>query len=484
MVQAADELLGALDDCDALLELATTRPLDQVRWTVPQLALLECTDQYAMLRTGTQFGKTWSGAGETIYRCLGRHPFKDVRPGPIEAWIVCKSWSQSIAIQKKLWTLLPKDEIDPETSFSDKNGFAGVQKAVVFLNGSIIRIKTVGQDVLDLESATIHFVWIDEPLGDEGIFGALQSRLRRTGGDILFTMTPATTGDLTWLRKLTEQDPPIVRDLHFKMEPANFIPVGATEPLCTEDGVPMDAAWCAAEREKTLPWQRGVRCDGEWEYALQGKAFEAFDRARHVVRDLAGTFPPDRVLQVSLGIDYGEDALRTCGVLVYVDASTKYPRIYVMGEYAPDHGTTIEIDAAGLLEVLAVNGDRWTDLDYVWADKKYEGKATRKNAKVLGEAVANELGVTGDLRPVIRVAKRGLKRDHLWPSVRFLHEAMIRPGHFYVDASCTWLVEALEKWGGGEKEIYKDILDALRYSLRHLWGPMQTGQSRVLRRRM
>ena len=402
------------------------------------------------------------------YRCTGVHPFKTVRPPPIEVWIVCKSWSQSIAIQKKLWALLPKDEIAPDTEFSPKNGFAGVQKAVVFKNGSIIRIKTIGQDTLDLESATIHLVWIDEPLGDEETFGALQARLRRTGGEIMLTMTPATTGDLSWLRKLCDDN--TVRDLHFTMEPANFIPVGSDRPLKTEDGVPMDAAWIEAERTKTLSWMRGVRCDGDWEYASINKAFEAFHRGRHVIPNLATSGLLSKQVEVNTGIDYGEDALRTCGMLVYVDRSGTYPRIFVMGEYVPQQGTTMETDADGLLDMLARCGDKWSTQDHVWADKRYEGRTTKKNARALSEAVARRLAITGELKPTIRVAKRGLKRDHLWASIRWLHEAMLRPGHFYVDESCAWLIEALEKWKGGEKEIYKDVIDALRYALRHLWG--------------
>jgi hypothetical protein len=499
---AFDEGLdGILDVCDAMIEEAATHPLDQVRWTVPQLALLRCVDAYFQLRTGNQFGKTWAGCAEVIWRCEGKHPYKAVRVGPIEAWILCKSWSQSIAIQKKLWTLMPKDAVVPETSFSEKNGFAGVQKAVVFKNGSVIRIKTIGQDTLELESATIHYVWIDEPLGDEGTFSALQMRLRRTGGHICITQTPAiTNGDLTWLRKLCESG--TIRDMQFKMEAANFLPEGASLPLKTEatpedpEGRYMDAAWCEEERAKTLAWQRGVRCDGEWEYGTTGAALEAFSRGRHVRRILPAAAIPEgvdvpanvvvlpRTVELSTGLDYGEDALRTCGVLVYVDASGLYPRLFVMSEYVPETGTTVEMDAEGLIEMLARVGDAWADLDHAWADKAYEGKTTRKNAKVLSTALARRLGLTGEIKPAIKVAKRGLQKEHKWSSVRWLHEAMIREDHFYVDEGCAWLIQALEKWDGTDKSMWKDVIDALRYALRHLWGASAGGPAtgRVLQR--
>jgi len=76
-----------------------------------------------------------------------------------------------------------------------------------------------------------------------------------------------------------------------------------------------------------------------------------------------------------------------------------------------------------------------------------------------------------------------LKKDHFWPSVRWIHEAMIRPGHFYVDESCVWLIEALEKWDGTSTSKYKDVIDALRYALRHLWGGHTGAPARVLQRK-
>ncbi|HYF52762.1 MAG TPA: terminase family protein [Salinarimonas sp.] len=488
--------LAALRALQGLRQRAQVRPLDQVRWTPPQFALIRSRHPFNLLRTGNQFGKTWSGCAEVIWRCLGQHPYKPVRSGPIEAWVICKSWSQSIAIQAKLWALLPKDQIAADTKFNRKTGFAGVQKAVEFRNGSVLRIKTIGQDTLDLESATLQYVWIDEPLGDAETFSALQMRLRRTGGHMTITMTPATSGDLTWLRELVDASPPKVRDLHFRMEPQNFIPEGATVPLRTEptpenpQGELMDAGWIEREIEKTLPHQRGVRCHGEWEYATVGKVFDSFDRNKHVrdLRDRNGTLRPELLprakLETNVGIDYGEEALRTCGVEVYADTSGAYPRLVVVGEYAPTEGTTVDMDVDGLLAMLAANGDTWRNVDHAWADKRYEGRTTRKNAREYERVICRRLALAGELRPSIRVAKKGLGRDHKWPSVRWLHEAMIRPGHFIVDASCVWLIEALEKWEGGDSEIYKDILDALRYACRHLWGPRPGAPGRVLRRRV
>ena len=475
--------LDLVETAEDLSDKAALRPLDHVAWTPPQTALLRCADRYVQLRTGNQFGKTWVGAAEAHFHCLGRHPFKVVPEGPIEAWVLCHSWSQSVAIQKKLWQLASQDELEPGQSFDPVNGFRGKSPALRYKNGSVLRIKTVGMDTMDLESATVHYIWIDEPLGNEQIFGALLLRLRRTGGRIVITMTPATTGDLTWLRERCESGQ--ITDLHFRMEPSAFIPDGATQPLRTEDGRPMDAAWIEEEIQNTPSYQRGVRCHGEWEFTATDKALEAFHRAKHVIPDIydSDVLPRDRDLELCIGIDYGEDALRTCGVLLYVDTSGLYPRIFCMAEYAPEMATTIDMDAAGLLSMLAATGHNWIDATHVWADKRYEGRSTVKSAKRLEIALARQMSLDGELKPKPRVAKRGLKNDHLWPSIKWIHECMIRPGHFYVDGHCEHLIRSLETWDGKAKHPAKDIIDALRYALRHHWGKRQARAGRVLHRR-
>lgn len=479
---ASSPLAAALTLATDLLDSTSQNVLGYTRWTPPQLAFLRSTSSRKLLRTGNQFGKTWCGAAEALYRCQGEHPHKTVRQGPIETWVLCKSWSQSLAIQGKLWALVPKAWLSPGQSYSPKTGFAGTEKCLQFANGSILRIKTVGQDALELESATIHYVWIDEPLGYADLWAALLMRLRRTGGDIAITMTAALAGGVAWLKDLAESGK--VEDLHFRMVPENFVPEGADRPLETEDGVPMDRAWIDSQIAECLPWQIGVRCHGEWEYKLEGSALPAFNRAKHVVNGLQTSGHIAGEVEICLGLDYGEDALRTVGILAYVNTEGRYPRVYVVAEYAPEQASTMDQDADGLLQMLAGQGDHWRDLDHAWADKRYTGRTTRKNAKELLNEVAVRLRVTGELRPTIRVAKRGVKRDSFWPSVKWLHEAMIRPGHFYVDAECRWLIESLEKWQGGAKEPWKDAIDATRYATRAYWGPsIASGPSRVLRRR-
>lgn len=463
VVEAAEDLA---DHCEA-------RPLEHLRWTPPQQSLLVEQSLRALLRTGNQFGKTWAGLAEVIYRCLGRHPFKRVRPAPIEAWIITTSWPQSLAIQGKLWALLPKEELVVGTEFDPVTGFRGLNPVVEFRNGSIIRIKTSGQGGLNLASATIHFVLADEPLPSARIYQEVERRLMRTGGALFQTMTPVNA-PVDWVRDLVDEGK--IRDLHFKMEPANFIPVGSSRPLTVEldtgEVVPMDAAWIERQRASVLSYEAPVILDGEWEFRAVERVFENFRPDLHVVRDLLrSAVAPRGEVQLALGLDYGEEALRTCGVEVYVDASSgEHPRVYVVGEYAPETATTTDMDAEGVLAMLARNGDTWSSLDHAHGDKRYtdaSGRITKKSNKDMLAAIERRLQVAAGLRPQLRGAKRGAGRGTgaKWRGIRWINEAMLRPGHFYVDASCAWLIHALQTWKGGDAELEKDILDALRYAL-------------------
>lgn len=494
MTAAADDaalLREALQLGDELLRRDADMAVYHVGWTPPQLALLQADHPRVLLRTGNQFGKTWGGIGEVIYHCLGRHPYKEVPPPPVEWWILTASWLQSVSIQQKLWKLLPKSALHEETEYDPVRGFRGRHPTVRFLNGSLIRIKTARQGGLALAGATLHGVMVDEPPPSARIYGEIERRLTRTGGRLIMTLTPVNA-DVSWLQTVVAEEESPILDLHFRMEPENFVPAGAEEPLRTEKGELMDAQWIAAQRATVLSWEAPVILDGEFEFKATDRVFEAYNPDVHLVPGLMQSgLMPEGVVELSLGMDFGESALRTCAVEVYIDPTGPHPRIFVVGEYAPTGATTEDMDARGVVRMLARNGDRWQQLDYAWSDKKYSGRSTRKSARSMHEAIDRELATTGELttagelRPSIRVAKRGAGagNNSLWPSVRFLHDCMLRPGHFYVDSSCAWLHKSLLNWDGREKHEAKDIIDALRYAVRHLWwrnGPKPKG--RVIQR--
>lgn len=468
---------------------AEADPLSRIRWCPPQAALLRSTANRVLLRTGNQFGKTYAGLAEVIYHCIGRHPFKEVPPPPVEWWVVTASWAQSVAIQQKLWALLPKDEVSPDTEYDPVRGLRGRHPTVLFKNGSMIRVKTARQGGLALAGATLAGLMGDEPFPSARIYGEIERRLTRTGGRLILCLTPVNA-DVTWLEELATKENSPITDLHFAMSPENFLPEGSDEPLKTEAGVAMDQAWCDAQRRQVLPWEAPVILDGEWAFAQTERVFGAYNPSVHLVPNLldSSVGPKPGQIKLCLGLDYGEDALRTAGVFVYVDDRGPHPKIYVVGEYAPTGPTTEDMDARDILAVLASREDHWRSLDHAYGDKRYSGKSTSKSNKSMMLALAREMGVRGIPKPELRSAKRGQGAGwgSLWSSVRLLHDAMIRPGHFFIDASCTRLHECLLNWQGSEKEEWKDQIDGLRYALRPWWyggSGQATRAGRIVQRR-
>ena len=258
------------------------RPLDHMEWLPGQWAFLSDPARFKLARWGNQWGgKTWAGIAEVIWRCLGYHPLLGdggkVHEPPIEAWIVCASWSQSLAIQKKIWEQLPKDEIDPRTRFEPGRGFGSISPHVKFRNGSVIYIKTSGQDAINMSAATIHVLMFDEPPKRERNFQEGISRLRKTGGVLICTMTPINA-PVDYIKRMVDEG--LISDNHYRLIPENLIPVGGTEPFQTGDGRPMDQVWIDEITAETLPHERPVVLDGEWEMRTVDSIFgQTFDPA-------------------------------------------------------------------------------------------------------------------------------------------------------------------------------------------------------------
>jgi phage terminase large subunit-like protein len=461
---AVANLLAASRAAGRLAQRAHDRPLDFIRWTRPQLAYLRDPSRRKLLRTGQQLGKTTAGLTEVIWRCLGQHQFYTTHPPPIEAWVVCVSWPQSVQIQKKFHSLVPKDELDPRVEFDPVKGYRGQHPIVLFKNGSIVRFKTAGQSPESLASATIHYVHIDEPCSQR-VYEELQARLRRTGGSIGITLTPINGPPLPWLKTLCDEKK--VSDHHYRLEPRNLIPDGSTVPLRTEDGTPMDQKFIDGLRHITRSDEANVTLDGEWETRTQDRVFYAFEVDTHRTERL-----PLGQTKLCLGIDHGDgDNFSQVAVLAAVDDSGEHPRIWVLDETVSDGSTTPDMDADAILEMLGRSGVEWTELDFVFGDRRIagaRGAVSKKSNADMAKAIAKRLRLSSasHLRPEIKTVKRGEGHgagsvDH---GLRFLHHAMVRPDHYHVSPACLRLIESHLKWDKSDDE-WKHIHDALRYCL-------------------
>jgi len=156
----------ALAKMRAIVQACQEDPLAWISWLPVQASFLADPAAIKLLRAGNQVGKTWAGLAEVHYQALGRHPLRPIAPRPegarFEAWVVCSSWAQSLAIQEKLWHIARRYLVD-DCKYDPINGFHANKPAARYKNGAIVRFKTGNQDSLDLAGATINLVLFDEP---------------------------------------------------------------------------------------------------------------------------------------------------------------------------------------------------------------------------------------------------------------------------------------------------------------------------------
>jgi hypothetical protein len=443
--------------------------LSSMRWLPPQDALLRYTGRRGLLRCGNQsYGKTTAGLAEVLLRCLGRHPYKTTTPPPLEAWVLCASWQQSVAIQAKLWDLVPKADVSERTKFDPINGFGSHSPALVLRNGSIIRIKTTQQGALNLAGATIDIALFDEPPYSVRVWTEIVKRVQARNGTVLLTLTPINR-PVGWLRELVEAGH--VDDMHFPLKAEYLVPVGQQEPLRLADGTVCDQVWIDKVRAETPTYEEPVVVDGEWETRVVGRIFDCFTEAEHV--KVASPAPRGAQAKLGTGLDHGSRPGRQAGVLVAVhEVPGEYPTVAVWDETPEATRPTVpEDDAEDLLAMLKRSDLEWGDLDHVFGDRPagIKGEAGRKGNLDIEDALRRKLKLSDrrKLKPRILDAKRG-RGANQWsvdPGIRWIYHQLVR-GKFWVHPRCVRIIKALNEWDGREDDPNKDVLDALRYALR------------------
>ena len=446
-------------------------PIAHMAWLPLQLRFLVDRSRFKLIRAGNQtIGKTTPMLAEVIGRCRGHHPIPGVpvAPVPIEAWIICAAWQQSLGIQEKLAALLPWDEVDSSTRWSVEAGFAPTKSPVVlFRNGSIIRIKTCGQDAIAFAGATIDVVAFDEPPASTRLLTEAVKRLEDRGGILLLSLTPinAPVETLDHLQALCRVG--TITDHWEELTPASLIPVGHTRPIATSDGRPKDAEWISHLADVCPEHEIPVVVHGAWEGGRGDRFFSRWSPA-HV----STVLPTAPTLLCVLGIDHGDRPGKQVATLVYVDETVPdEPSFYVVDEYTDDEGTASPADdARGVLAMLARHEVEWSDLDYAHGDRVHmPGTAQQKSNKDLSAQVAKLLKSSGislprGLVPTLETVKRGEnRRGSRSVGERYL-TTLINKGRIKVHPRCKRIVSAFEKYSGKDDD-WKDPIDAIRYAI-------------------
>lgn len=458
-----DDLLGLASLLGSLADECEARPSDYMTWLPIQHEFLSDPSPTKMIRTGNQaFGKSTAALTDVHWHCIGRHPFYDVRAPPVEWWVICAAWGQSIAIQRKFYDIA-RAELAERTQFDPKNGFGKNDPVAIYKNGSIVRFRTSNQSSLSLAGATLDGVLWDEPPASPRLFEETRKRVLRRRGKILLAMTPIGA-PVDWLKEIVDSGQ--INDHHTRLEPAQLIPVGHSEPLELSDGkggsVAMDQDWIDKLVANTLPHEVPVVLHGEWETRVEGRLFRAWNEQTHVTPRR-----PVGEVKIGVGIDYGTKVGKQVAILVAVDEAGDYPAVWVLDEQISAENSSIADDARALLSMLDRNGLKWSQIDFAWGDRLYLRGVTAKANKELMRSVARQLGISvRALNPMIRTVKRGAGRGQgsKDAGIRWLHQCMVREGGFNVSPTCPALIEALNRWDYRDDD-HKDKIDALRYAL-------------------
>ena len=472
---------------------AELRPWDHFRPLPGQLALLEDPSAKRLMRGPNQaLGKTTAGALDMLGHATGLHPWADpaiVSPVPIEAWVSCATWSQSIAIQGKIHAMAPKDLLHPSTQYDAVLGFRGKHPSfrIKHVSGgwSTVRIRTTQQGGLALSGASIDYAWFDEPPKSPRVYSEVSKRVTMAGryGRILLTMTPVNA-PVGWIKE--EAEAGRIVDHHRRLSAEELIPVGGSSPLVLPDGTVCDAEWVEEVIASTLPHEVPVVCFGEWSFATQNPIFQAFRASGPDAHVSAARIP--KSAEFVLGLDHGDREHSEVAILLAIQSHKVAPRVWVLDLYQSAGATHEDEDAEEIIRMLERNGLTWSKLKAVYGDRAHygshrRGSVAKKSNGRMSAALerhprAKRHGIRrGYMAPKIQSAKRGVANQpgSVSYGCTWLHRLMLRRGHFYVHPRCKPLIESLQRYRMRPNSEWSHTIDALRYALRdEIFARMQS----------
>lgn len=218
-----------------------------------------------LLQGGNQIGKTLTGANLVDSFVSGRQAWDGKKSifgnRPTKGRIICTDWEYHAngVIVPKLKEMLPKG------SYQTTKNNQGTEAFWTFPNGSAFYLMTIKQDTQSHESATLDWVWGDEPMPQDKYSANCRGLVRQSG---IFLLTLTAVGKESWM--LDEI----------------ALNTGATYGCVTR--VPMRANTYLKEAdivqfEKDCPeLEIPARIYGEW-LQLTGKVVKTFNKEKHLV---------------------------------------------------------------------------------------------------------------------------------------------------------------------------------------------------------
>ena len=461
-------------------------PLADMRWTDPQRDWFRVRAPLAVWRGGNQLGKSHGQAGDATMFVRGAHPFDQTHKPPVKIAVCSKSWKQMDPLISKIWSMLPRHEVDPKVRYVPGQGVKGYKEPIIPLvdgpgAGSEIRLYTYDAGTQRLAGETFHRGYPDEP-PPESFWGELVPRLNVLGGHLRasFTPTPDAPPQL-YLRKMVQAWEEAGR-------PAFGCPGGVfehhtplTEDACIPRGGLFELPFMSEEQIEAfgaalLPHERDMRLNGAWEPVLRGRWLEYFDPEACVHAFPLGMSPgPPRGSQVYVGIDHGAGPGKQAAALVAVDVrNPDMPGVWVLATHVADGYSTPEQDAIAIRDhLLGPFRMSYDDVDHWVGDRATNANRdgiSKGNAQLRSE-FKRVFRLRGDARWISTPKK---KRGSVVYGFRRLNAIMARRrgddanlSHFMVNPRCKEFIRAAQEWRGSNQDPRKDILDAVRYPIEH-----------------
>lgn len=430
------------------------------RWrpTRIQREMLSCTDPRCLFRGPGQVGKTEAMCADVVDFMLGVGRWQPDRPTrhppPVECWCVCTSWKQSLVIQRKLYAMLPHEELGPKVKFSTLRGFTG--QAFQLKNQSLCTIVTVSQQDAELASATLDGIFVDE-VPKETTWGELVTRVRHKQGAIRVFFTPINRPVL-WIKEKAEKGE--ITQFHTALTLEAVWPEGALRPFQSQQQID--------DYVRDLPpWQRPQRAGGEWEGASTGRWCQDFDPNRHVsTREPAGMG-----WRIGVGVDYG---LRPGKVSIHLVAArnghTINPEVCYWDERrAGEDVTWSMVDIVQqILDMLADNDLTYDNVDEWCGDRSAEARSGKQSNADLRANLAAALGRTWSQVKHVATPRKGANSVAYGVGVM---NAIFARNNAWANPRCAGLVKFLSHFDGDPRDKTKDPGDSARYALLALVNP-------------
>ena len=407
-----------------------------------------------LLRAPNQCGKTIACAYEAFAHLVGRHRWRDITPDDGLAMIADLDNAYPV-ISEKLREVAPMDLLSPATKYIEGKGwYTHGARYILAANGRKLIFRGGEGSPMSAESATVGWLWIDEPPKQDR-FGGAVSRVAVREGDVFMGFTPVAR-PVGWLRVRVEGDaetgtPP--RETWHQFRPS------LTEADCTTIGgvVIRSDASIARQVAGYDEWEIAQRVYGEWEGVAIERKLRGFSPACVVADgELPTEYNPEAGDEVRIGMDHGEG---TGKQLVYLELCAGR-RVWVMDEWSGPKSAGPRDVAVAIRDMLDRRGLTIFHVKRLVGDINsagFLGGGGKYNAFIERELA--DLLKLAELPESITVPNKG--RGSVDAGEVAISHAM-REGRFFVSERCKRFIASAKAYTGREQDL-KDPVDAVRY---------------------